>query len=195
MEDKSSWYCQFLPDLRCFTINMGCMTKKTRSKWIGCHILVVCHWIHFREPLLKAEPKPLHTGLRIHHRLESCKTPLMCRVHYDIREHPQSNRPGVYICLNRMKWSPDVNVLWQKVTTFCISRNCNNNIIKLHILYHRMVIFLRVQPHWIALPCSAVRPDGSTQQRPYFFILHPIIIDLGWSGNFHQELKKYLEIS
>ena len=28
VEDQSSWYCHFVPVLKCFKINMGCMTKK-----------------------------------------------------------------------------------------------------------------------------------------------------------------------
>ena len=32
VEHQSSWYCHFVPVLKCFKINMGCMTKKTRSE-------------------------------------------------------------------------------------------------------------------------------------------------------------------
>ena len=28
VEDQSSWYCHIVPVLKCFKINMGCMTKK-----------------------------------------------------------------------------------------------------------------------------------------------------------------------
>ena len=28
VEDQSSWYCHLVPVLKCFKINMGCMTKK-----------------------------------------------------------------------------------------------------------------------------------------------------------------------